>query len=104
MRYCWIYFLDVYPRIFFLITFGVFSPLYLGWRYIFVKWVINIFYVLDVLPIVLSFGKITSCWHSKAGSLFFEMNLYELACDKNPQWSKCLFFTTYRVLVSPDMF
>lgn len=102
MNYIWFYFKNLIPKIWFVITFGIFSPL--SWRVNAVDWVLNLFWILDFFVIALYLGKITTCWHGRAFDWFFQMELHNLANEKQKDWSKHLLLTTYRVLVCPDVF
>jgi hypothetical protein len=102
MNYIWFYFKFILPKIWFVVTFGIFSPL--GWRVDVVDWVLNLFYILDFFIIALYLGKITSCWHHRAFDWFFQMNLHNIANEEKEDWFKYLAFTSYRVLIRPDVF
>jgi len=102
MWYIWFYFKNLLPKIWFVATFGIFSSL--GWKNNLIDWVRYVFHILDFFVIVLAFGKINTCWHFKADSMFYGVKLYELAFDDNPYWFECLLYATYQTFFYPEVY
>jgi len=86
----------------FLFTLGIFESC-ITWQMRITLLLLSLFYTLDLIAIIASFGKITSVWHCKAGNLWFENNLYTLAANKDKQWNILIVKSTFQTFFLPEV-
>jgi hypothetical protein len=103
MSYAIHYIKSIVPNFIFVCTLGLLTPL-VNTKVRITLWFLELFWIMDALPILISGGKITSVWHSKANDLFFKRNLRIMAADNDKLWKKQLFSVICQVLFCPDVF
>lgn len=62
----------------------------LGWRLQLTSLILSIFWLADIPVVVLTFGKARTCFHEKAGDVWFDFELLDLAQRCDPKWAKKL--------------
>lgn len=103
MNYALSYTKNIIPQLFFVCTLGLFKP-FVNDKVRLTSWVLDLFWIMDVLPILICRGKVTSVWHHKASDLFCKEKLITLAAEDNKYWRNRLFSVTCQVLFFPDIF
>ena len=103
MNYALHYIKTILPHLYFVVTLGLFEK-NVNWRVRLTFWVLGLFWIMDILPILLSGGKLRSVWHSVASDLFFEEQLMQIAATNDKCWSKRFCSVTSHVLFSPCKF